>query len=103
MSVPSKRRCPTVLTTGGAGRRIRFPSTYPPETAVNARHSSGRVGGVRDTGFLVNQRESAASGNDRQGPVPLRLIQGVAGSNPVSPTDRPRKSKGFRGRKCLEI
>ena len=56
---------------------------------MKARDSSGRVGGVRDTGLLVNQRESAASGFDRQGPVPLRLIQGVAGSNPVSPIQGP--------------
>ena len=43
------------------------------------------------------------SGTDRQGPVPLRLIQGVAGSNPVSPTDQARKSSGFPGLKALEI
>ena len=69
-----------------AGCWFRSPSTYPPETAVKARDASGRVGGVRDTGFRVNHRDSAVSGTDRQGPVPLRLIQGVAGSNPVSPT-----------------
>ena len=48
---------------------IRPPSTYPPETAVRVRDRSSTVEGVRDTGSRVNHRESAASGNDRQGSV----------------------------------
>ena len=74
---------------------IRPPSTYPPETVVNVRDQPGRIGGVRNTGSRAHQRESAASGNDRQGSVPLRLIQGVAGSNPVSPTEEVAGQRPF--------
>ena len=45
---------------------------------MNVRGWPGEVGDVRDIGSLVNHRESAASGNVRQGSVSLRLIQGVA-------------------------
>ena len=50
---------------------------------------TGNAQTKRTARFPVNTRQSVSSQDDRRRPEIVRILQGVAGSNPVSPTSKP--------------
>jgi len=85
-------------TTLLAPQRGQRPKTHRLSISIT-RHgppTTGYTRTKRTARFPVNTRESASFRDDRWRPEIDRILQGVAGSNPVIPTEKSRESKGSR-------
>lgn len=70
------------------------PSNYPPQSGVEHRQRPSMLGGVRGTVSRVAHGESAVFRHRSSRPGTPRFLQGVADSNPVSPTEKPALTSG---------